>query len=80
MGGCQEHPSTRAPEHRSTGAPVQGRNDIVAAEPDNLGGEEMATEQWFVGVDWATELLPASAGFHNPPTSISAARHAMMPE
>ena len=25
-------------------------------------------------------LLPASAGFHNPPTSISAARQAMMPE
>ena len=27
-----------------------------------------------------TVLLPASAGFHNPPTSISAARQAMMPE
>ena len=27
-----------------------------------------------------TLLLPASAGFHNPPTSISAARQAMMPE
>ena len=26
------------------------------------------------------EVLPASAGFHNPPTSISAARQAMMPE
>ena len=25
-------------------------------------------------------MLPASAGFHNPPTSISAARQAMMPE
>ena len=25
-------------------------------------------------------VLPASAGFHNPPTSISAARQAMMPE
>ena len=38
--------------------------------------------------DWADDsklqdacwVLPASAGFHNPPTSISAARQAMMPE
>lgn len=33
----------------------RGGNDIVAAELHKLGGEGMSTEQWFVGVDWATE-------------------------
>ena len=48
-----------------------------------------AMQQWFKQIGKGHKgqraekkgvLLPASAGFHNPPTSISAARHAMMPE
>ena len=42
------------------------------------GGSNAATHPQVPSMP--SRLLPASAGFHNPPTSISAARHAMMPE
>ena len=52
--------SAKARGGRSTGGrehQYRGGNDIVAAElQTNLGGNGMSgEEQWFVGVDWATE-------------------------